>query len=79
MARGTRGTRLPRVQLHAFHFSKSGNPNRPPRLPPYHQHYIASHIMDGFQLRDEAAQDRVRAATEFLDPSKSIELCVVLP
>lgn len=26
--------------------------------------------MDGAQLRDEAAQDRVRAATEFLDPSK---------
>jgi hypothetical protein len=25
--------------------------------------------MDGLQLRDEAAQDRVRAATEFLDPS----------
>lgn len=25
--------------------------------------------MDGVQLRDEAAQDRVRAATEFLDPS----------
>ncbi|KAJ5678817.1 DNA replication licensing factor mcm3 [Penicillium macrosclerotiorum] len=25
--------------------------------------------MDGIQLRDEAAQDRVRAATEFLDPS----------
>lgn len=35
--------------------------------------------MDGIQLRDEAAQDRVRAATEFLDPSKFIELCVVLP
>jgi hypothetical protein len=27
-------------------------------------------IMDGAQLRDEAAQDRVRAAVEFLDPSK---------
>lgn len=27
------------------------------------------------QLRDEAAQDRLRAATEFLDPG---ELCVVL-
>jgi len=26
--------------------------------------------MDGIQLRDEAAQDRVRAAVEFLDPSK---------
>jgi DNA replication licensing factor MCM3 len=26
--------------------------------------------MDGIQLRDEAAQDRVRAAIEFLDPSK---------
>lgn len=26
--------------------------------------------MEGAQLRDEAAQDRVRAATEFLDPSK---------
>jgi len=26
--------------------------------------------MDGVQLRDEAAQDRVRAAVEFLDPSK---------
>ncbi|CAI7638913.1 unnamed protein product [Penicillium discolor] len=25
--------------------------------------------MDGLQLRDEAAQDRVRAATEFLDPN----------
>ncbi|KAJ5455447.1 hypothetical protein N7475_010568 [Penicillium sp. IBT 31633x] len=25
--------------------------------------------MDGLQLRDEAAQDRVRAATEFLDPT----------
>ncbi|KAJ5246071.1 hypothetical protein N7468_001054 [Penicillium chermesinum] len=25
--------------------------------------------MDGVQLRDEAAQDRIRAATEFLDPS----------
>lgn len=28
--------------------------------------------MDGIQLRDEAAQDRVRAAIEFLDPSKFI-------
>lgn len=28
------------------------------------------------QLRDEAAQDRLRAATEFLDPS---EFCFVLP
>lgn len=27
--------------------------------------------MDGVQLRDEAAQDRVRAAIEFLDPRKS--------
>jgi DNA replication licensing factor MCM3 len=35
--------------------------------------------MDGLQLRDEAAQDRVRAATEFLDPSKSIGSCVVVP
>lgn len=35
--------------------------------------------MDGLQLRDEAAQDRVRSATEFLDPSKSIALCVMLP
>lgn len=26
--------------------------------------------MDGVQLRDEAAKDRERAATEFLDPSK---------
>lgn len=26
--------------------------------------------MDGVQLRDEAAQDRVRAAVEFLDPSE---------
>jgi hypothetical protein len=26
--------------------------------------------MDGVQLRDEAGQDRVRAAVEFLDPSK---------
>ena len=26
--------------------------------------------MEGVQLRDEAAQDRVRAAIEFLDPSK---------
>jgi hypothetical protein len=34
--------------------------------------------MDGLQLRDEAAQDRVRAATEFLDPSKFIELCVMV-
>jgi hypothetical protein len=35
--------------------------------------------MDGLQLRDEAAQDRVRAATEFLDPSKSIVLSVMVP
>ena len=28
--------------------------------------------MDGVQLRDEAAQDRVRAAIEFLDPRKSL-------
>jgi hypothetical protein len=28
--------------------------------------------MDGIQLRDEAAQDRVRAAIEFLDPSKFV-------
>lgn len=27
------------------------------------------------QLRDEAAQDRVRAATEFLDPGKSCDRC----
>jgi hypothetical protein len=27
------------------------------------------------QLRDEAAQDRVRAATEFLDPSKRCDCC----
>ena len=26
--------------------------------------------MDGVQLRDEAVRDRVRAALEFLDPSK---------
>lgn len=26
--------------------------------------------MDGVQLRDEAGQDRVRAAVEFLDPSE---------
>ena len=26
--------------------------------------------MDDIQLRDEAAQDRVRTATEFLDPSE---------
>jgi hypothetical protein len=26
--------------------------------------------MDEVQLRDEAAQDRVRTATEFLDPSE---------
>lgn len=26
--------------------------------------------MDGVQLRDEAARDRERAATEFLDPSE---------
>ena len=32
--------------------------------------------MDGVQLRDEAAQDRVRAATEFLDPSMSE--CLIL-
>jgi len=25
--------------------------------------------MDGLQLRDEAVRDRVRAATEFLDPT----------
>lgn len=29
---------------------------------------------DGVQLRDEAAQDRVRAAVEFLDPSMSMAL-----
>lgn len=29
--------------------------------------------MDGVQLRDEAAQDRVRAAMEFLDPSESFQ------
>ena len=29
--------------------------------------------MDGVQLRDEAAQDRVRAAVEFLDPSECHE------
>jgi hypothetical protein len=28
--------------------------------------------MDGIQLRHEAAQDRVRAAIEFLDPSKFV-------
>lgn len=27
------------------------------------------------QLRDEAAQDRVRAATEFLDPGKCCDRC----
>jgi hypothetical protein len=30
--------------------------------------------MDGIQLRDEAAQDRVRAAIEFLDPSKLTQM-----
>lgn len=29
---------------------------------------------DGVQLRDEAAQDRVRAAVEFLDPSTLLSL-----
>lgn len=29
--------------------------------------------MDGVVLRDEAVQDRVRAATEFLDPSMFLE------
>lgn len=32
--------------------------------------------MDGVQLRDEAAQDRERAAAEFLDPSKCVADCV---
>ena len=32
--------------------------------------------MDG-PLRDEAAQDRVRSATEFLDPSKLSFICMV--
>jgi hypothetical protein len=27
--------------------------------------------MDGLQLRDEAVRDRIRAAEEFLDPSKT--------
>jgi hypothetical protein len=31
---------------------------------------LSTATMDGIQLRDEAAQDRVRAAIEFLDPSK---------
>ena len=26
--------------------------------------------MDGIQLRDEAVRDRIRLATEFLDPGK---------
>lgn len=29
------------------------------------------------QLRDEAAQDRVRAAKEFLDPSKSYDSAAI--
>lgn len=32
--------------------------------------------MDGVQLRDEAAQDRIRAATEFLDPSEFSLICI---
>ena len=31
---------------------------------------LSNATMDGIQLRDEAAQDRVRAAIEFLDPSE---------
>lgn len=34
--------------------------------------------MDGVQLRDEAAQDRVRVATEFLDPGMSRSMRDVL-
>lgn len=30
--------------------------------------------MDGVQLRDEAAQDRIRSAVEFLDPSELVFL-----
>lgn len=30
--------------------------------------------MDGVQLRDEAVQDRIRAAVEFLDPSRLLRL-----
>ena len=33
--------------------------------------------MDGPQLRDEAAQDRVRAATEFLDPGMFFTIFVL--
>lgn len=35
--------------------------------------------MDGVQLRDEAVQDRIRAAVEFLDPSTllSLSLCAI--
>lgn len=32
---------------------------------------------DGVQLRDEAAQDRVRAAVEFLDPSMLLSLVLI--
>lgn len=32
--------------------------------------------MEGVQLRDEAVQDRIRSATEFLDPSKFSRMIV---
>jgi len=35
--------------------------------------------MDGVQLRDEAAQDRVRAAMEFLDPSEFFQVTSAVP
>lgn len=38
-------------------------------VSPHREEYFTT--MDGFQLPEETAEDRVLAATEFLDPSKS--------
>lgn len=60
-----------------FNFTRSGSTHFP-SFPSDLLDSGASHnhtrhnpdTMEGVQLRDEAAQDRVRAAIEFLDPSK---------
>jgi hypothetical protein len=51
-----------------FNLARSVHPHPLDSSFPTHPLYI-DYIMDGLQLRDEAAQDRVRAAVEFLDPS----------
>lgn len=68
---------LPDWECACSRTSPSGLSLSSPRLgQPTHIDSTTPIIMDT-QLRDEAAQDRIRAAKEFLDPSKSQDFAIM--